>query len=211
MIRLSVTDVDAIMAWMDSEQDLDVLLRRLRREEPPTEAMKAGRAFHSVMEHATEDLTTAERDGYKFRFCLNSEIALPPIKELKGEMEVTTSVGPVTLVGVVDGMQGRIVTDYKLTSYFDAERYMNSFQWKAYLMMFKANKFNYEVFTAKAPDIRDREEGLGEYLIMSHDTLPLCRYESLNQDVLREINHAAQFIAKYLPEKIQDQPIAVNQ
>lgn len=203
MIRLSVTDVDAIMAWMDSEQDLNVLLRRLRREEPPTEAMKAGRAFHSVMEHATEDLTTAERDGYKFRFCLNSEIALPPIKELKGEMEVHTSVGPVTLVGIVDGMQGRIVTDYKLTSYFDAERYMNSFQWKAYLMMFKANRFNYEVFTAK--------EELGEYLIMSHDTLPLCRYEDLERDVLREINHGAKFVAKYLPEKIQVQPIAVNQ
>lgn len=203
MIRLSVTDVDAITAWMDSDQELDVLLRRLRREEPATQAMMAGRAFHTVLENATEDLSTAEQDGFKFRFCLNSEIALPPIKELKGEMELSTSAGPVTLVGIVDGMQGRIVTDYKLTSYFDAERYINSFQWKAYLMMFKANRFNYEVFTQK--------EELGEYLIMSHDTLPLCRYADMERDVLRQVEHSAQLIAKYLPEKIQDQTIAVNQ
>ena len=192
-MRLSVTDVDAIMAWIDSDSDIDALLRRLRREEPPTRAMMAGRAFHKVMENASGDLETAIADGFSFRFAIESEIAIPPIRELKGEIEISTSIMPVTLVGVVDGMKGKVVTDYKLTSYFDAERYINSFQWKAYLTMFKADRFNYEVFTMSDD---------GEIVIKSHDTLPLCRYESMHREVFDCVEEAARFVSIYLPEKL---------
>lgn len=193
-MRLSVTDVDAIMAWMDSDTDIDVLLRRLRREEPPTRAMMAGRAFHKVMENANSDIEAAVEDGFNFRFAIDSEIAIPPIRELKGEMVISTSIAPVTLVGVVDGMKGKVITDYKLTSYFDAERYINSFQWKAYLTMFKADRFNYEVFTM----VDDADE----ILIKAHDTLPLYRHESMQREVVASVEEAARFVSMYLPEKL---------
>ena len=44
--------------WRGNEDlDLDWLLRRLRGEEPQTEAMKAGEAFHKVIETPNFDRT----------------------------------------------------------------------------------------------------------------------------------------------------------
>jgi hypothetical protein len=196
MIRLSVTDLDSYLYWKATEDmGLAELLSRLLREEPPTPAMQAGRAFHTVLENAgTGSLLVTEADGFTFTFAIEQEIALPSVRELKAECLLETPAGPVTLVGKVDALNGLTVHDYKLTERFDAERYADSYQWRSYLTMFGARQFVYDVFVCHydGPEVR----------IYDYHRFPLSAYPGMREDVLREVSGLAEIVAKYVPEKI---------
>lgn len=195
-MRISVTDLDSWRYYKASEDmDIEALLRRLRKEEPPTQAMLAGRALHKVLEHAeVGDLPTASAEGFTFKFLADCAIPLLPVRELKGEMEIATPYGVATLVGVVDGADGG-VHDYKLTERFDAERYAESYQWRCYLTMFKARRFTYQVFEGREGDAPN------EWLIHGFHPFTLYAYEGMERDVRREVSELAGFIADYVPEK----------
>lgn len=196
-MRLSVTELESYRRYRDIEEvSLDDLLRQLRRQSAPSRPMLAGSAFHKVLENA--DLSTlevVEQDGFKFRFALDCEITLPVVRELKGEMVLPSPVGPVTLVGIVDGLD-QAIRDYKLSARFDAERYADSYQWRCYLEMFKGHKFTYDVFVGK-----DGGED-GEWLVYDYHQLPLYRYPGMSKDVQREINEFAVFVSQHLPERL---------
>lgn len=195
-MRLSVTDLDSYLYWLSAEDmPLEELVSRLRRQEPPSPAMLAGKAFHALLETADVcALTTAERDGWKFRFELDAELALSPIRELKGERLIQTPHGMVTLVGVVDGLTGPVVRDYKLTERFDAERYADSYQWRSYLSMFHAHTFVYDVFECKYED--DQVVVVRDYHQLRFNTYP-----GIASDVARAVAGLAEVVAKHVPEK----------
>lgn len=199
MLRLSVTDLDSFRYWQQAEDeymDTAALLRRLRREEPPSREMAAGKALHSLLEHGTEAvLETSVADGIKFYFTLDAALTLPPIRELKGERVYQTPVGPVTLVGKVDGLSGLSVLDYKLTSKFDAERYMESYQWRCYLSIFGARRFDYLVFVGY--------EELGEWEVRELHPLTFYRYAGMDEDVAGAVSQFAEFVAENMPERLQ--------
>lgn len=194
-MRISVTDLDSFRYFKATEDmDLAALLARLRREEPPSPAMLAGRAFHKVLEKAAwESADTAEADGYKFHFRADCVIPWLPVRELKGEIVLPSPVGSVTLVGVVDGIDGAIY-DHKLTKRFDAERYADSYQWRCYLVMFFAQKFVYNVFEGE-------QDETGDYNIWGFHSLTFYAYESMRADVLREVGELAELIAEHIPER----------
>lgn len=193
-MRLSVSGLDAFRRYRDTEDaDLDALLRQLRKEEPPSRPMLAGSAFHHVLEHAGPgSMDYAEANGFKFRLQVDCDLPLPAIRELKGEVQLTTKSGPVTLVGVVDGMDGVEVWDHKLTARFDAERYAESYQWRCYLTMFGGTKFTYNIFVGKD------DEDLDEWVITEFHPLTFYAYPAMRDDVMREIEQFAAFAAKYL-------------
>lgn len=198
-MRISVTELESYRRYRDEEDvELADLLAQLRRQEPPTPAMLAGKALHQVLENARagEELSRVEHDGFVFRFELEASIPLPRIRELKGELQVQTSVGPVTLVGVIDGMEHGVI-DYKLTNRFDAERYADSFQWRCYLVMFHASKFTYEVLVAR------EDERTGERVIYEYHSLPFYAYPAMQEHVLREIDEFARFLVQHCPERLE--------
>lgn len=207
-MRLSVTEIDSWRYYKANEDvTLDDLLARLRKEAPPTTAMLAGSAWHKALELMEWDEEAADAevisvDGFTFRIAADIELNLPEVTELKGEMELDTPSGPVTLVGVVDGIDAHGIRDYKLSGRFDAERYMDSFQWRCYLLMFDAQRFAYEVFTAREDDRS------GEWLITAYDQLPFYAYPGLADDVQREVEAFAAFVAEYLPERVQRPALA---
>lgn len=194
-MRLSVTDLDSWRYYKDSEEmDVEALLRRLRKLEPPSQPMLAGSALHKILEHASVGaLDHAEAEGFKFRFAVDAEIPLLPVRELKGEIQLVTPSGVATLVGVVDGLDGAVY-DHKLTERFDAERYADSYQWRCYLLMFGAKKFIYNVFEG-------REENAGQWVIHGFQQFPLYSYDGMRGDVVREVSELAEFVAQYVPEK----------
>lgn len=199
-MRISVTDLDGYRYFKDSEQALDEFLNRLRRLEPPNRKMLAGKALHKILERASsggvelnEEITVANCDGFNFRFAADCDLPLLPVVELKGEIEIETPSGPVTLVGVVDGIDGAIY-DHKLTERFDAEKYADSYQWRAYLVMFGARRFTYNVFEGK--------EEHDEFVIWNFQAFTLYAYEGMREDVIGEVVELAGFIAKHLPEKL---------
>lgn len=196
MIRLSVTDLDGYLYWRESEDmELSELVARLSGRQEPTHETLAGRAFHKLFEHAKAgDIHVGTVDGFDFVFDVNQSIGLPEIRELKGECVFDTPSGPVTLVGKVDALNGRIVHDYKLTERFDAERYTDSYQWRAYLTMFGANTFVYDVFQGRYDDMR--------VTVYDYHRMQFHAYPGMRDDVKREVSALAEIVAKYVPSKI---------
>ncbi len=196
MIRLSVTDLDGYLYWRGAdEMSFGDLLARLRGTSVVTDAMMAGRAFHTLLETTVAgDLKSREIEGFQFEFKIDAEIALPPIRELKAEVVFDTAAGPVMLVGKVDAMYGRTVHDYKLTTRFDVERYIESYQWRSYLSMFGAHTFNYDVFVCRYDGPR--------ITIHEYHRLPFCAYPGMRDDVARELGRLASIVAEHVPEKI---------
>lgn len=196
MIRLSVTMLDSYLYFLRNEEmEFDALLRRLRGEEPASPQMLAGHAFHSLLENAASGaLDHASVDGFEFVFALDAEIALPNIRELKAEKLIETPSGPVTLVGKVDALDGITVRDYKLTERFDAERYVDSFQWRAYLMMFGAQRFVYDVFQCRYEAQR--------VTVYDYQALPFCAYPGMERDVTDAVAALAEIVVRHMPESV---------
>lgn len=196
MIRLSVTDLDSYLYWRDSEDmEFAALLARLRGQEPPSQAMLAGRAFHKLLEESQPgEVRLASVDDFVFMFNLDQEIAVPPIRELKGERIFLTPSGPVTLVGKIDALDGLVVHDFKLTERFDAERYADSYQWRSYLTMFGSHTFVYDVFVGKYDE--------SDIAVNDYHRLQFHAYPSMESDVQRQVAALAEIVATHVPEKI---------
>lgn len=176
MPRISVSNLELYRMWCESEDlDLEWLLRRLRGEEPPTEAMQAGTALHAALESATEGEPAWLSSGdFKFYFMCEYEMGLPLARELPLEKQY----GDLTVSGRVDGLSGRRITDYKTTQSFDADRLLEGFQWRFYLDMADCDTFEWKVFVL-------RERLYREYDVVQTHDLVQYRYSTLHEECNR--------------------------
>lgn len=204
ILRVSATDVDALRFFKappvpEMQIELDDLLRRLRRQEPATEAMLAGTAFHQALESAPPgEYADLAAGGYTFDLAgIVGELEVPPIRELKTTREYEIDGITVTLVGKVDALHGRRVDDHKLTGSLDVEKYLSSFQWKAYLELFGADEFRWNVFEGKETRPHSKH-----YVITALHPLSAYRYPSMRADVENEIGLFVEFAREWLPERI---------
>lgn len=199
MWRLSVSDLQCWQRYRKNEEvTLEDCLKQLRREEPPTPILLAGRKLHKALEHAQYGEGEANEFGqpylkykdYIFFFECDVEIVMPQVRELKGELAVDTTAGPVTLVGVVDSIDTSI-TDYKLTGHFDAERLNASYQWRCYLQMFDRHRFDYKVFVGE-------EIKPNEWAIKHYHELSFYSYPGMDKDIQREVGECVKFMREYV-------------
>jgi PD-(D/E)XK nuclease superfamily len=172
---VSVSNLELFRMWRaDEDLDLNWLLRRLRGEEPQTEAMLAGIALHKALEKTEGESMILEADGYKFHARIDLDIEVSPFKELRIEKQY----GDLTVRGRVDDLNGLTVTDYKSTGNFDADRMLEGFQWRLYLDMTECDTFVWKVFVMK--DIF-----FHEYDIYQYHELKQKRYPALGQECAR--------------------------
>jgi hypothetical protein len=199
-LRTSASDLDALRYYLANEDaDLEKLVAQLRRELPPSEAMMAGTALHTILEHAWYgDLTTAEADGFRFDFDVDGEVDLPAIREMKETREYLIDGVRVTLVGKVDAVHGRRVDDHKFTMRFDPERFMGSLQWRVYLEVFGADEFRWNVFEAREVG----GPGSRHFCIHSLHQLTMHRYPGIGRDVEAALRQFLDFARQHLPERI---------
>lgn len=195
-MRLSVSELQCYQRYRDTEDvTLEECLTQLAGKEDPSPAMLAGRTLHKALEHAQYDTADdwhghIRYEGYLFFFQAEIELAIPQVRELKGESLISTRFGPVTLVGVVDSIDTAI-GDYKLSGHFDAERLAKSYQWRCYLEMFGAHKFIYKVFVGE--EIKPKEWAVKDY----HE-LPMYRYPGMTEDVQREVERCVTFMRDHI-------------
>src|SRR5690606_33187553 len=104
----------------------------------------------------------------------------------------------VTLVVKVDAVLGRRIDDHKLTSSFDAERYLAGYQWRIYLEVFGAEELRWNVFEGSASAVSHRQ-----WRLRSLRQLPTYRYPSIAAHVEREVAAFVEFARIYLPEKFE--------
>lgn len=201
MIRLRASDLDAWRKFVEPERpefevSLEDFLAYMKRESPPTDAMRAGSAFHEVMERAStgEEISCVTVDGFEFTFADDlPPVSAPPYREEPCEKVYTTPSGDVLLRGRVDGSEGFEVVDYKLTgSAFDAERYAGSLQWKAYLDMTGGKRFRYVVFHGKRKET--------EVFVHHVHELTLWAYPEMGGEVQRRVEELAEFVVNHAPE-----------
>lgn len=195
-LRISATDLDAIRYWWASEYaSLNDLLAQLRRESEPTEAMLRGTAFHEVLEAAGPGMFEAvATGGYNFDLSgLDNEIALPTIREIKATREYEIDKCGITLVGKADAIHGKTGYDHKLTSRFDPERYLSSYQWRVYMEVFGLDHFVWNAFEGSERD--------GVVKINAVHHLPVSRYPELESDLLSELGQAVSFYRQHLPDR----------
>ena len=202
MIRLRVSNLDAWVRFKEPEREeydvsVEDFIAQLKRESEPNDTMRAGTAFHSVLEglKAGDELGAdgIEVDGFTFRITADEAIHLPDTRECETPERIFhTWVGPVSLQGRLDGWDGFTVYDHKLTGKFDAERYGDSMQWRAYLLLTGARRFRYYVYEQKTKD-RD---------VTIHDihTLTFWAYPEMEEDVSRRVCELTEFIDLHVPE-----------
>lgn len=189
-MRLSITVVEAYRLFLAGEwMPLEDLLSTIRKDSPENENMRRGRAFHAILEHP-EDC----RRGDDF-ICADLAFAAEGIdRVLKlippgrvAEVKATYELDGITLSGVADALYGLDVDEYKCTGRIDVERYFESFQWRAYLVMFNAARVRYVLAQYK--------DGMP---IEITNVLPLTmyRYPAVLDDVKRMANECADFIVK---------------
>jgi hypothetical protein len=178
---------------------MDDLIARLTHAEQPTPAMEAGRAFAKLMERHPDGPVDDSLvvDGWRFFFDeVDADLSRAALREIKAEKVYATPDGPVTLVAKADGVNGRTVHDQKLTGRWDAEKYLESLQWRAYLDLFDADTFVYDVFVGKVDDRRQTVN------VTDYHRLAFYRYPQLGRDVERAVRDLAAVIAEYVPSLI---------
>ncbi len=172
-----VSNIEAYRQWKNwqplfdgqEEPTVDDLVRFIITDEP-TEAMKAGTAFHKALETAQDGShETFEANGFRFSLPA-SDLVLPPVREVRAYGEY----GPLSVTGQVDALRGRLVFDHKTTSKFDPERYLNGCQWKFYLDLFEADAFTWNVFVLKELEPQ-------HYAVSAPQTLTAYRYPELHE------------------------------
>jgi hypothetical protein len=210
MIRLSVSHLDMWVGFLEPalpqfEISTEQFIAKLRKQVPPTPAMKAGTALHSLLEHAKPgaewgSVEGVEYAGYRFYFDMDEQLELPVVREPEViEKVFDTSVGPVVLRGRIDG-EDRVkrIIDYKLTEKLDVERYGSSLQWPAYLLMKQRQRFRYIVFDAK---VNGKKR---EVHINAIHNLDFWAYDGMEREVHRRVEELADFVSRAMPGELLD-------
>lgn len=176
-MRVSVSNLDLYRMWRANEElDLNWLVRRLRGEEPQTEQMKAGEAFHKILEKPDFlEQTEVTHGEFWFSILCEIELALPDVRELS----IEKSYGDLLVRGRIDGLRGKTITDYKTTAQFDADRLMEGFQWRFYLDMLECETFTWKVF------VLSQYGKPGHYDVTQTHELKQKRYPGLEDDCHR--------------------------
>ncbi|MFW5973408.1 MAG: hypothetical protein ACOCTG_05385 [Bacteroidota bacterium] len=177
------------------------LAARLRGEVGPSRAMEIGTAWHAVLEDPPSlEIEEIESLGHRFRVECDATLELSPIRELRAEHVYEVDGVSVTLTGAVDGLAGTVITDHKLTSRIDPERYFGSYQWRAYLDIFGADAMDYRLFEAK-----DETDVIR---ITDMQTIRLYRYPGMREDLIAGIRDYLDFVRQYMPEHLEQKEAA---
>ena len=188
-----VSNIDAFRRWRDNEdQGLDDLIRFITVD-APTPRMLAGTAFHKALELAQPgEYDTLYADGYTFHLP-EGTLALPTIRELRA----FGNYGPLQVTGQVDGLHGKRVEDHKTTERFDAERYLEGYQWRYYLDLFGADVFCWNVF-----EIREVKPLV--YHVADVQVLTEYRYPGMHRDCERLAAAYYEFAREHLRDHTPD-------
>ncbi len=195
MMRSWVTKLETFRRWrLDEYATLQDLIERLTTFEP-TEAMKAGVAFHKALETITPgDYPAIQSDGYTF-ILPDALLEIPDVRELR----LVVDYGELRVTGRVDAVQGNIVTDWKTTASFNPDGYFEGCQWRFYLDMFDADVFRWVIF-----EMTEDPKTPMLYRVKSPHVLEQVRYPSLHADCEQLAREFHAFVTEHMPDQAKE-------
>lgn len=158
-----------------SEYTTREFIRRMTTYEE-TPQMAAGTAVHEVIEHAGFGTLPerCEARGWTVLFDLDGELRLPRLREAA----LYRRHKHITLVGRTDALDAVSVHDIKTTgSAIDADRYLDSYQWRSYLWMSGCRLFVYDVLKVKL------DEEAKSVTVQEYVRIPITAYPGMDCDV----------------------------
>lgn len=180
------------------EYTIEDYIDRLLKIEDPAKRRKAdaGQACHYCLEHSQYDIVlnsysevTADDNKWTVNFQLDDEIELPVIRE----SWVRGTFAGCQIIGKVDAIDAVYVHDHKFTSQVDIEKYMDSVQWKMYLLMTGRDRFVYNLFNVKIEDTANIVNVLG------YSRLELCSYDGMAEEIEQVITDYRNFLIQVKP------------
>lgn len=192
-LSISPTIVDSYEYYVgtefgDAERERAVyeeLLAHIRGEPfEPSEAMLLGRAWHKAIEtgdHQVDGFTFAAESLAGVRSVLPGGL----IVEAAGELLLPEINVAMRLRA--DGIVGNEVHEIKTTSWIDPERYMQTIQWRCYLLAFDAVSATYHACKL----LRDQA---GIYGLAEYQPFRQYRYPAMRKDVVSRVAVVADFI-----------------
>ena len=143
-----------------------------------TPEIQLGRAYHKLLERPQKNLEGLyEYNGFRFEpKAIDSllERLEPGVFEVKLEKSLgfTREGDDVILVAKVDHIAGLHISEVKTTTDpFDAEKYLGSFQWKTYCLVFEAELLTYHVAVLERVDDLIKLRDLASMNIFSYPGL----------------------------------------
>ncbi len=188
-----VSNIEAFRQWREDEEgELSELVAKIMGNYEPSEAMKAGTAFHAALETAdigfTAELVTP---GYRFFIDCDCTLELAPIREVRASKTYIVDGKPLIVSGQLDAIDGKRIDDHKTTGRFDPDRYLSGYQWRLYLDIFEADHFRWNVFEiSKSADTPDGQE----WSVFAAHRLEQHRYPQMANDCQRLIEDFARLV-----------------
>lgn len=143
MIKLSATQIDAYLKYLNDAISEEMLIGTLLRTGESNLKMELGIEFHSLLENHSKhsnifDMQQINQVRSKFNKGVN---------EIKTRIVYPAKQSNVVITGMADNITGTIVNEYKTTwGTFNIDKYIESIQWQLYCRMFGAHAVNYAVF-----------------------------------------------------------------
>ena len=154
-LRISATTLEAYRLYVEQDwMEEAALIQTIKRDVVPTEAMRLGTAFHSVLE--TPDSYRVPFgylcDGLHFP---DATMAEPlALIDRRGTFEVksTMVVDGHTIVARADQIVGSHIYEHKTTTgSYDADKYLDSCQWRVEAAIFQPGAITYRTFLLEEP------------------------------------------------------------
>ncbi|MDG2407317.1 MAG: hypothetical protein P8M25_20975 [Paracoccaceae bacterium] len=177
------------------------LIESIAGEFVESEPMRLGSAFHAVFEDPDEyldmwdDAHVYHCDGFTFDAQLVDKSvadiwAQCPIMEVPSTDTILQTVyGPVRISARADAIAGLNAYELKTTQrYPKPERYLDSMQWRAYVLAYGATSVTYRIVQLKhlkEPDI---------WTISNYETMTQYPYPQITQDVTYAATRLIEFI-----------------
>ena len=205
------TDLDQLLWWRRIEsKTVEEVVASLRRKDQTNMAMALGIAWHDVMENPPADEFAAViRNGFRFVIDCDITIPLAQLVESKLTGSYTVQGERVRMYGRADAINGLTVRDYKLsTKAPNPENYEASYQWRAYLDMANAMRFEYYCFQGKIEGKQRTPPAPGDDLI--DVTITGCTpfafysYPNMRSDLLGGISDFMDFAREHVPERMSN-------
>lgn len=177
----------------------EFIQRMTAREETP--AMSAGTAVHAAIESlaAGIPLKQCEANGWRVTFAGEFEMAYPEWREVS----VQRWHGNIPLFGRVDALNAVAVHEVKTTKTIDAERYLDSYQWRAYLWMTRRSVSQYHIFKV------DVDEETHSVDVLDYLPMTLRAYPGMDGDVTKALTELDRCVHALGIEKIMTATLAV--
>lgn len=178
-----------------TEEDLEAYVMELTRQTPPSLEMELGTRFHTGMENLALGKPWGQPD---ITWDIDVELRQPwkteePLK-LSRYHEIDPEGNTIVLSGKIDALYNNppTIVDYKTTGKsINLEKYSDSWQWRAYLLMWpQYDHFRYDAFQLK------KKRGKQEWSVSDHRPLELQRYDGMAEETWAMVDRFAEFLIK---------------